>query len=530
MTRILTLSLSLPAEQAVFKSLEAGLQHHPGVSVTTFDLLQFVKPSLKDMIWDRIASVSDYLPQSLSLGTLLEPDLEEVVNKISRDRLADAIAAEKPDLIVVASALAQSALAGMPARVMRDTATLALIGDYVVSRNWTRHQADLYVTSHPDLRESLAEQGVPMDRSVALGVMLPAGFGPVDRKALREAYRVSLPEQRMALIFAGGLGEDELEKLLFQLSLVKSPTTYYVATEGDKRVVQFVREKAPNYSVKAKMYHKTEKLGELIAASDVVIGRLGPLRMAETLARGVPVFSLAPPEKARRDAAAFVAAEGAGRVIENLYTLAAELDGLLGDEQRMTRFRDAARALGNPDASEAIVKQVVQAAAEKDRLVTQRKLAQPSRPIDDDDFEEVGEFSSEGFYPKNWSQDERARHLAQAIRYEKIIQRRLDDQQAQLKRWQERQLLAERLNRHDLVHQARLRVEAHRRSLDHLEGELKTANDTRQRIRDGQVVNSPFARGPLTWERQQEEDLEKIFGALEVDRDLEKLKRKLDDV
>ncbi|MCA9524351.1 MAG: hypothetical protein KC609_25460 [Myxococcales bacterium] len=525
------MSLGHALDREIFGSIAEKLDEvAPEAHFTTLDLLEYVKPSIKQMVWDRLSSVADYIPgKVIDLSTLLEPDLETLVGQLASDRLVDDLMNERPDVLLGVHPLTQQAMTGLSIRLLRDTALVTLIPEYCVDHAWVRHRSDLYLVASGALREALVDLGVPLAQSAAVGLPLSKRYAAVEREPLRREFGVGEGE-RLILVTSRELDEALMEKMLFQLSLVNAPKRVIVATDGDKRSAQFLRDKAPNYSVKAQLYHKTEKLSALYAAADVVVGRPQALKVAEILSRGVPVFWLEAESEHDRATAAILAAESAGKSVDNAYTLAAELDALFRDSTLADRLRRGALELARPDATREIAARLVRAATdEKERLIARRIEQGRGRSVtSEDEFEEIGDFAASDHADTSWTAQERHEHLSAAIRHAKTLEQRLREQQASLSKWEKRLILARQHKRPDLVQEADVRIDTYKRTIAFLESQIEIAQKTREQIKAGHVVGSPYTKSPLNWERSKEEDLERTFRGMEVESDLDALKRKLD--
>ncbi len=91
-----------------------------------------------------------------------------------------------------------------------------------------------------------------------------------------------------------------------------------------------------------------------MAAADLLVGKAGGLTTSEALARGLPMALIEPiPGQEERNADHLLEA-GAAIRCNNLPAAAWKIAKLLGDEERMTRMKEAARRMGRPHAAAAI--------------------------------------------------------------------------------------------------------------------------------------------------------------------------------
>ena len=99
----------------------------------------------------------------------------------------------------------------------------------------------------------------------------------------------------------------------------------------------------------------SDRMDELMRMSDLFIGKPGGLTSSEAMACGLPmmIFSPIPGQEERN--ADHLLEEGAGLRCNELTTMPFKIDRLLANPRRLVAMSEAARALGKPGASRAIV-------------------------------------------------------------------------------------------------------------------------------------------------------------------------------
>ena len=190
-----------------------------------------------------------------------------------------------------------------------------------------------------------------------------------DRASGRAAARAALgvgSERRLVAVFGGSLGSTRINRA------VAAATEHWQARDdlhirhiagrrdydGLARAVAADRDSALGYDLVA----YEDDMATVYAAADLVVSRSGATTVAELAAAGVPAVLVplpgAPGDHQTANARRLVEAGGAVIVRDaelDGTRLAAEVDALLDDPDRLTAMGRAATALARPDAARAVV-------------------------------------------------------------------------------------------------------------------------------------------------------------------------------
>ena len=190
-----------------------------------------------------------------------------------------------------------------------------------------------------------------------------------DRTSGRAAARAALgvgSERRLVAVFGGSLGSTRINRA------VAAATEHWQARDdlhirhiagrrdydGLARAIAADRDGALGYDLVA----YEDDMATVYAAADLVVSRSGATTVAELAAAGVPAVLVplpgAPGDHQTANARRLVEAGGAVIVRDaelDGTRLAAEVDALLDDPDRLTAMGRAATALARPDAARAVV-------------------------------------------------------------------------------------------------------------------------------------------------------------------------------
>ncbi|MCX6978914.1 MAG: glycosyltransferase [Verrucomicrobia bacterium] len=230
-----------------------------------------------------------------------------------------------------------------------------VVTDFDCHAMWLSRTFDRYFVALEETKAHLEALGLPGERITVSGIPIDGNFGrSMDRGAMRVAYGLDA-EKTTLLLSAGALGVGPTELIVEQLKRLRADTQTVVicgkSEEVKARVTAAVGEARERFLVLG----YSDRMEELMGMSDLFIGKPGGLTSSEAMACGLPmvIFSPIPGQEERN--ADHLLEEGAGLRCNELTTMPFKIDRLLANPRRLVAMSEAARALGKPGASRAIV-------------------------------------------------------------------------------------------------------------------------------------------------------------------------------
>jgi UDP-N-acetylglucosamine--N-acetylmuramyl-(pentapeptide) pyrophosphoryl-undecaprenol N-acetylglucosamine transferase len=207
------------------------------------------------------------------------------------------------------------------------------------------------------------------ERYLVTGRPVPAAVIEADRAAARERFGVPA-EARCLLVVGGSQGARSLNFAALEAFAERPGRDFHVLHLSGRRDHDELRARldaAPHAEGYALVAYEPN-LGDALAACDLVLGRSGG-SIFEFTAAGRPSI-LVPYPHATADHqsanAAWLARVGAATVLRDEELgperLAAEVEAVLGDPERLAKMAAAAREAARPDAARRIADQVLAAA------------------------------------------------------------------------------------------------------------------------------------------------------------------------
>jgi len=201
------------------------------------------------------------------------------------------------------------------------------------------------------------------------GRPVPKAVLAADRDTARARFGISL-DARCLLVMGGSQGARSINECAIAALAEQDGRDFDVIhLAGDRDFAELAQrlENAPHNGRYALLAYEPD-LGDCLAACDLVLGRSGG-SIFELAAAGRPAILVPYPYAAaghQESNAAWMAEGGAATVIRDdeldAQGLAAEVGGILHDEQRLAAMARASAALAKPDAARRIADQVLEAA------------------------------------------------------------------------------------------------------------------------------------------------------------------------
>lgn len=260
------------------------------------------------------------------------------------------VATHRPE-VVVSSYPTPVALAHTArTRLKVDFLNALVVTDYRVHHHWARPEAELLMVANEEAREQMRRWHIPPGNVQVTGIPISPKFRELigaDKRELRLKHGLDA-EVPLILISGGGTGTFRaLGRVLGELSNLGQRVQVLVLAGAQGRGTE---------TVGSATIHRlgfTTDFPELLAASDLVVGKAGGLTVAEATSLGVPLVIHEPIPGQEEYNAEYLERHGAAVWARDLREVrAAVLKGLDPDTNRQMGCR--ARHISRPDAADRV--------------------------------------------------------------------------------------------------------------------------------------------------------------------------------
>ncbi|MEI7877227.1 MAG: glycosyltransferase [Planctomycetota bacterium] len=365
---LLTGSIGSGHTRAAQAVSEAMLRADAAQWALVVDALAYASAPFRAIYRDAYIKLIETAPTAIgwlyrSSDTVEGGAMRRAVQRAALARLRRMIASDKPDTIVCTHFLAAELVSGMVERGEWTGTFAVVVTDLDAHAMWAVcPRADRWFVALPETVEILAGKGVPRERMVVTGIPIASAFSArmPPRAELRERFGLARGGP-MLLVSGGGVGASLLEKTLQQV--LAMPIDCSVALVCGKN--EPLRRRASNIvarrgesRVKCTVLGFTDRMHELMHAADLSIGKPGGLTSSEALACGLPMAIAYPVPGQEERNSDHLLEWGAAIRLNSPESFGWRVAQLLGDPERLSAMRTAARARAKPFAAEAIVEEI----------------------------------------------------------------------------------------------------------------------------------------------------------------------------
>jgi len=388
---------------------------------------------------------------------------------------------------------------------------------------WARTAVDRLTVADPVQAEEALELGLPAECLVPCGIPVCGGFSsisPDDKAPLRE--RFDLPVDRpLVLVVTHDVDPDQLTGALFQLSMVGERATLLFDVARDDESAELLRRRSQLYGIQARMFGKVEEAPELWAAADVVLARPHKYVEQRALALRLPMVHLLPDTEARRETARIYAERGIGRAVDNMATLAAELEMQLSPTT-LSASRQTMGEISKRSAAKEVARLVAQVAAQAEQILKEQYHRAPRAPAPDQSetrteaptAKKQGPLEIIGVDPDSTAGRELKQETLEDMAVVEVeTNRQVTEHQLEADRWRKRAALAAARGEPELKRAAEDLVQRHQDAMHKALAELAHIADRRKELQG---------------EARQGRKLERSFRKMELEDALAALKQKIE--
>ena len=365
---LLTGSIGSGHTRAAQAVSEAMLRANAAQWALVVDALAYASAPFRVIYRDAYIKLIEAAPTAIgwlyrSSDTVEGGVMRRAVQRAALARLRRMIASDKPDTIVCTHFLAAELVSGMVERGEWTGTFAVVVTDLDAHAMWAVcPRADRWFVALPETVEILAGKGVPRERMVVTGIPIAGAFSArmPPRAELRERLGLARGGP-MLLVSGGGVGASLLEKTLQQVLAI--PLACSVALVCGRN--ETLRRRASNIvarngesRVKCTVLGFTDRMHELMHAADLSIGKPGGLTSSEALACGLPMAIAHPVPGQEERNSDHLLEWGAAIRLNSPESFGWRVAQLLGDPERLSAMRMAARARAKPFAAEAIVEEI----------------------------------------------------------------------------------------------------------------------------------------------------------------------------
>ena len=285
------------------------------------------------------------------------------LDKLNTRPLVKLLREYQSDMIVCTHFLPAEIVSWLKSKERLSSRQAIIVTDFDVHAMWLCHHYEQYFVAIDEARAYLEALGIPHEKITVSGIPIDPVFAlSKDKKEMRLKHGLE-PDRTTILLSAGGFGVGSVDAIIASLFPLQHPVQVVAICGRNEELKERLTRLATgkkNSSVIVKPFGYTREMDELMAASDLVLGKPGGLTTSEALAKGL-VFVIVNPIPGQEERNSDHLLEGTAAIrCNNLPTLAYKLDRLLADRERFATMQANARRMARPNAAAGIVKKLAE--------------------------------------------------------------------------------------------------------------------------------------------------------------------------
>lgn len=234
--------------------------------------------------------------------------------------------------------------------------TAVVLTDYVPHPMGVPDNLDLYIVADDAAAETVARIGVPEQRIYPTGIPIDPSFEePADVPGVRtDVLSLSADgddDLPVVIVMGGGLGGGHLESVVGSLLEASAAMHLVVLCGSNTSDRERLRGLAAARGRAATFLSFTDRVRDLMAASQVLVTKPGGMSCTESLALGLPQVLFNPIPGQEEDNAAAMVRYGAGVMVDRTDDILGETMKILTSQNYRRHMQESARAAHHPQSA-----------------------------------------------------------------------------------------------------------------------------------------------------------------------------------
>lgn len=285
--------------------------------------------------------------------------LREFVNKLNSKKFKKFLENYSPSVIICTQAFPCGVVASIKRKENLSTPLVAVITDYIAHRYWIHDEVDMYITANQFTKHYLRIYGVDENKVKSLGIPIRCAFkNSLDTRAILHKLQLS-QELPIVLVMGGGQGFGPIKEIIRSLDKCQMKMQILVVAGLNQRLKKEIDKLALSCKNIIRSFGYVENIHELMEIADILVTKPGGITCSEAIAKKLPMIIVNPiPGQEERNSQFLTQHDIAIRIDEEK-AVGSAVESLLNDQPRLMRLRQTMAQFAKENASELIVKAIV---------------------------------------------------------------------------------------------------------------------------------------------------------------------------
>lgn len=329
----------------------------PGIQTLNINAFAYTNPILEKIINRTYMSVIqnkpevwEYLYDNPKVLKSLQ-GMRDAIHRFNSKKLKMLLEDFQPDAVVCTQAFPCGMIADYKRNSNLKLPLIGVLTDHAPHSYWIFQDVDYYITPSEASREKFVKNGISPSKIKAFGIPIDPKFG--ERHDKRDiCNRLGCdPERPIVLIMGGSQGLGPVENIVNILEKIEIDFQLIVVCGINARLEKILRKRAKKYAKKFIAFGHIENVDEFMEVSSVVITKPGGLTTAEALSKDLPMIIVHPIPGQELKNTEFLLIQGVALRAEDCEDIAALVQELLVNDNKLVEMRTRAAELKKPSAA-----------------------------------------------------------------------------------------------------------------------------------------------------------------------------------
>lgn len=357
-------------KKAAFAIRDALSAAQKGLPIDTIDVLDYTNilfkkayPSIYLTLINKLVLIWGllyYMLDSKLLFLLFLP-LRKMLHILNSVRLIKFLIEFKPDMVISTHFLMADLCAYVKKKYRIKIHVMNVITDYKPHSFWISEGVDTYIVAHEETKDQLLKKwAIPERRVKVTGIPIEPKFSiEHDRDVFRKKLDIA-QDRFVVLVLSGGYGVGPIFEMLTLMNGLDLPLSIIVVCGHNKKLFTKIEHFKKDAAIHILNLGYVDNVDELMAASDVYIGKAGGISTTEALALDLPLIFIRPIPGQESRNADLIVKKGAGLRLKSIYEIESVLRKLQSAKGEINRLKDNIRKIKKPDAARYIADLAIQ--------------------------------------------------------------------------------------------------------------------------------------------------------------------------
>lgn len=285
----------------------------------------------------------------------LSAPLRKAMHLLNSSALSRFILEYKPNVIVSTHFLLPDICERLKRKHALKCHLINVITDYRAHSFWISPAVDTYVASCEDVREELLNKWrISPEKVKVLGIPVELKFScEHDKILLKRKYAIA-SDAFVALFLSGGYGVGPLLLMLEALNDIGFPFTAITVCGHNKKLYEKIESFRKNANMNVINLGYVNTIDELMAVSDVCIGKPGGISTTEALSQRLPFIFIRPIPGQEMGNVNVLASAGAGVLLKKPASIPTLLKEFKSSLEKIKSMKESIERIRRPNAARDI--------------------------------------------------------------------------------------------------------------------------------------------------------------------------------